>query len=100
MPHRKLTLPLRGFGPGAQTAVDQALAGIAGVVARANEATFQLHIEYDDTRVTSDAIHDALARAGIGHAPHGSPSAADSPPDRSGSATGGDHDTGNEPSVG
>ena len=86
MPHRRLTFPLRGFGPGAQAAVDRALTGLAGVLsARADEAAFQLHIEYDDTRVAREEIHDALARAGIAHAPHGSHA---------------DSDTGRDPSAG
>lgn len=67
-----LTLPLRGMaGPDVQAAVDRALAGVDGVLAaRADVASFRLHVEYDDARVAPAAIHDALARAGIGHAAH------------------------------
>lgn len=68
-----LVLPLRGLaGTGAQAAVDAALADVEGVqLARADVAALRLQIEYDDARVSPRTIHDALARAGIGHAPHG-----------------------------
>lgn len=75
MPNAYLVLPLRGLaGPDAQAAVDRALSGVAGVhTARAEVSAFRLHVEYDDARVSPEAIHDALARAGIGHAAHGAP---------------------------
>jgi copper chaperone CopZ len=69
MRRQRLDLPLRGLaGEGAQAVVDGAIGTIRGVLsAEANAATVVLKVEYDADVVSPEAIHDALARAGVSH---------------------------------
>ena len=69
MRRQRLDLPLRGLaGEGAQAVVDRAIGTLPGVLsAKAGAATAILRIEYDADAVSPQAIHDALAQAGVSH---------------------------------
>lgn len=76
-----LTLPLRGLaGEGAQTIVDRALGGLAGVRSARAGGDQLLHIAFDDALVSPAEIHDALARAGLVHVADAAPRTGDDTP--------------------
>lgn len=69
MRRQRLDFPLRGLaGEGAQAVVDRVIGALSGVLsAKATAASVILQVEYDADVVSPEAIHDALARAGVSH---------------------------------
>ena len=72
---KRIIYPLRGLaGEGAQSTVDAAFRGLrSGVTARAMIMQQLLYVDYDESRVTREDIHEALRRANIVHVAPGLP---------------------------